>query len=144
MSTSLSIESSDAISSLRSDLRQQIKDDREKRRHRSVDSIRLGIGEVTEQLGNLRNYSTKDVTELAGRIKQQKHASTDDLNCLAHAFIQSVENITCFLNITGALNVLVKELTGQIRHFSTVIQQNNLKLIVIRICLQEITRIDRY
>lgn len=103
-------QNSEAVSSIRSNIRESLKVARDDKRIKTIDSIRVGIGE----LANLKNYTAADVTEIAGRIKQQKNAKPKDMNCLAHAFIQSSDNITCFLNITGALNVLVKELTGKI------------------------------
>lgn len=102
-------QNSEAVSFIRSNIRKSLKVSRDDKRIKTIDSIRVGIGE----LANLKNYTAADVTEIAGRIKQQKNAKPKDLNCLAHAFIQSSDNITCFLNITGALNVLVKELTGK-------------------------------
>lgn len=100
------------VLSLRLDRRNQMRTIQKDQRHKKIDSIRVGIGAAVEHYADLKNYATNDVTEIANRIKHQKHAKTKDLNCLAHAFIQSTENSTCFLNITGALNVLVKELTG--------------------------------
>lgn len=103
---------SEEVMSLRSELRDNLKQIRDDKRKQIADGIRVGIGEIGNQIANLKTYTTDDVTEIANRIKQQKHANARDLNCLAHAFIQSADNIICFLNITGALNVLVKELTG--------------------------------
>lgn len=102
-------QNSEAVSSIRSNIRESLKVNRDDKRIKTIDSIRVGIGELV----NLKNYTAADVIDIAGRIKQQKNAKPKDLNCLAHAFIQSSDNITCFLNITGALNVLVKELTGK-------------------------------
>lgn len=113
-------ENSEEVISLRSELRDNLKSFREDKRKKIADGIRVGIGEIGNQIENLKTYSTDDVTDIANRIKQQKHANAHDLNSLAHAFIQSAENIICFLNITGALNVLVKELTGSLSYIRNI------------------------
>lgn len=53
-----------------------------------------------------------DIKGLCGRIKRRKHCTEDDLEKLTNAFFQSEQNIVEFLNITGAINVLIKELIG--------------------------------
>lgn len=100
---------SEAVEILRIARRDNIRSIREERRGRHLDSVRVGIGEISEEKANLKNYSPKDVSEAGVRIRQQKHATSKDLNCLAHAFIQSTENITCFMNTSGALGVLVRK-----------------------------------
>lgn len=104
---------SEAVQTLRTNLRTNLKISRDSKRHGQIDSIRIGIGEIGEHIANVNVYKESDVLDLAARIKHQKHAKPDDLNVLSHAFLQTEKNIKCFLSITGALNVLIKELTGQ-------------------------------
>lgn len=103
---------SDAVEHLRENVRLNLQITRNERRHQKVDSIRIGIGEFSKTFADVQTFSEDDVLALANRIKQQKHAKSDNLIQLSHAFLQSSENIQCFLKVTGALNVLVKELTG--------------------------------
>lgn len=107
-----SLSNSDAIEILRIERRDDVKTMRDERRKRHVDAVRIGIGETSTGIANLKGYSPSDVSEIAVRIRKQKHADSSELNCLAHAFIQSTENITCFMNTSGALGVLVKEVSG--------------------------------
>lgn len=100
------------VLNLRNDLRSHLKILRNEKRHNKIDGVRIGIGELNDYLINLESFGEKDVLNLAQRIKQQKHAKPNDLNRLCNAFLQTTENIKCFLNVTGALNVVVKELTG--------------------------------
>lgn len=106
-------EISEKVQHLRDDLRQNLENIRHEQRHNKNDSIRIGIGELGGYLANLETFTADDVAKLANQIKNQKHANANDLNRLCHAFLQDTENIQCFLNVTGALNVLVKELTGK-------------------------------
>lgn len=99
-----------SIKQLREKMRTKMKISRQEHRHVGSDSIRIAIGDTYTE--NLRNYTEDDVLKLAKAIKQQKHAKPRQLNQLSHAFLQSAGNIQCFLNVTGALNVIVKELTG--------------------------------
>lgn len=101
---------SQSILQLREKLRTKMKLSRQEHRHEGVDTIRIAIGENYTE--NLRAYTEDDVVKLAKALKRQKHANPHQLNQLSHAFLQSAENIQCFLNITGALNVIVKEFTG--------------------------------
>lgn len=56
-----------------------------------------------------------DIHGLCTRIKRRKGADTEDLRRLSIAFIQSEENIAAFMRVTGAINVIVKEFTGNDR-----------------------------
>lgn len=100
----------ESITQLREKLRTKMKISRQEHRHEGVDTIRIAIGD--DYTENLRTYTQDDVLKLAKTIKHQKHANPHQLNQLCHAFLQSAENIQCFLNVTGALNVIVKEFTG--------------------------------
>lgn len=108
----LSDKTSESVQHLRHDLRENLQNVRNVRRHSRNDSIRIGIGELG-YLANLETFSSDDVVNLANQIKQRKHANANHLNRLCHAFLQNIDNIQCFLNTTGALNVLIKELTGR-------------------------------
>lgn len=100
----------ESILQLREKLRTKMKISRQEHRHEDVDTVRIAIGD--SYVENLRTYTQDDVMKLAKAIKHQKHAKPHQLNQLSHAFLQSAENIQCFLNVTGAVNVIVKELTG--------------------------------
>jgi hypothetical protein len=53
-----------------------------------------------------------DVVGLCGRIKRRKHATEEDLIKLGTAFYQNEANISAFMKITGAINVIIKEFIG--------------------------------
>lgn len=53
-----------------------------------------------------------DIKGLCGRIKRRKHCTEEDLEKLSNAFFQCENNIIEFLKITGAINILVKEILG--------------------------------
>lgn len=57
-----------------------------------------------------------DIHGLCSRIKRRKGADAEDLQRLGIAFIQSEENIVSFIKVTGAINVIVKEFTGNDRN----------------------------
>lgn len=61
-------------------------------------------------------YTESDITGLCSRIKRRKHAEDADLIKLGTAFLQSENNIVAFLNVIGAIDVVVKELTGTVRN----------------------------
>lgn len=105
-------ESSTSMQIIRSSLRERMKLERFKVRNESTDAFRVGIGVIKEIISDLDSITEKDVTGIASRIKRKKGAAEEDLNRLSHAFLQNVENIVTFSKITGALNVIVKELTG--------------------------------
>lgn len=56
--------------------------------------------------------SEKDVIGMCSRIKRKKHASKEDMARLSTAFLQNKENISVFIKVTGAINVIIKEFTG--------------------------------
>lgn len=57
-------------------------------------------------------FTESDVTGLCSRIKRRKHALAEDMVRLNQAFAQSENNISAFIKTTGAINILVKEFTG--------------------------------
>lgn len=89
---------------LRQNRREKLKEHQEFNRLSAFDSNRLVESEVV--------YTEKDITGLCSRIKRRKHATPEDLVKLSNAFTQSEANITAFLKVTGAINVIIKEFTG--------------------------------
>ncbi|KAI8125165.1 hypothetical protein FF38_00359 [Lucilia cuprina] len=98
---------------LKEKIREYTKSHREQLRANSLDALRFGIGEIKARIQELENLTEKDVTGLAGRIKRRKHATNEDMYRLSHAFLQDEKNIETFNKIPGAIQVLVKELTGK-------------------------------
>jgi len=98
---------------LRSKIRGYARDQRLECRIKAKDALRIGLGQVKEEVAALESLDTKDVTGMAGRIKRRKHATSEDLCRLSLAFLQGNDNINAFAIIPGAIQVLVKELTGQ-------------------------------
>lgn len=101
------------VTSIRENVKENIRIARLKHRQDEVDNFRITLGQLEDDTINLQTFSTTDVLEIANKIKKQRHASIPELLKLCHAFLQSSENITCFVNSTGALPVIVKELTGK-------------------------------
>lgn len=99
---------------LRAKIRDYTKLYRDKIRASTYDSVRFGPGEIKEQIQQLHKLTEKDVIGLASRIKRHKHATNDDMYRLSHAFLMDEKNIEIFCRITGAMQVLVKELTGKV------------------------------
>ncbi|XP_017061077.1 uncharacterized protein LOC108101288 [Drosophila ficusphila] len=97
---------------LRSKIRGYDRDHRLECRIKVKDSLRIGLGQVKQEVEALESLGTKDVTGMAARIKRRKHASSEDMCRLSLAFLQGNENIDAFAAIPGAIQVLVKELTG--------------------------------
>lgn len=56
-----------------------------------------------------------DIKGICTRIKRRKHCTEEDLEKLTNAFFQSESNITEFISVTGAINVVIKELIGSER-----------------------------
>lgn len=91
---------------LRQYRREHLKDQQESNRLRAFDSNRFVESEIlTEQ----------DVIGLCSRIKRRKRADAEDLEKLCSAFIQKEINISAFMKVTGAINVLIKEFTSNNR-----------------------------
>ncbi|EDW75563.2 uncharacterized protein Dwil_GK23924 [Drosophila willistoni] len=105
-----------ALSAPDSFLRLKIREYAQKQRHnqrdQATDAFRFGLGQIRQEITELDNLKIKDVQGLAARIKRRKHATSENMYRLSHAFLQGNENINCFAAIPGASQVLVKELTG--------------------------------
>jgi hypothetical protein len=98
------IEESNGFSSeLRNNRREKRKEHQEFNRLQAFEAARFIESEILTE---------KDIAGLSSRIKRRKHATAEDLVKLSNAFIQSEKNITAFIKTTGAINILVKEFTG--------------------------------
>lgn len=102
----------DSSSNLKLNLRVNQKLFRAVRRNDHIDAKRIGVGEIKHLIADAENITEKDIAGLASRIKRRRNAGELDLIRLSQAFLQSIGNIRAFINIPGALNVIVKELTG--------------------------------
>ncbi|XP_058059835.1 uncharacterized protein LOC131210583 [Anopheles bellator] len=92
--------------------RNELKWDQKSQRKQELDRHRAGLGELHHATSMIENVTEADIKGLAGRIKRRKRCEPMDLVQLSYGFQQSRENISHFLRITGAINVIVKELTG--------------------------------
>lgn len=101
------------VATIRDSVKNHIRIARLKHRQDEIDQQRIALGELKDHSINLETYTTNDVLEIAQRIKRHRNASHADLLKLCHAFLQSTENIGCFLNSSGSIQVIVKELTGK-------------------------------
>lgn len=105
-------ETSEIVESVRDSVRKDIHEARSKHRHDKIDGLRVAPNELSNYSINLQSFDRDDVLNIVKAIKKNKHAKMAELLKLSHAFLQSTDNIQTFLNTTGAMNVLVKELTG--------------------------------
>lgn len=86
------------------------KQERQERREILVNSRRSTLGEITDS--QRRVITTQEVKTLAERLKHKGHFTVQDFMLLNHAVIQNEENIIAFFRVTGALQALIRELTG--------------------------------
>ncbi|XP_058822969.1 uncharacterized protein LOC131684272 [Topomyia yanbarensis] len=93
--------------------RSELNWERQLHRKAEIDINRAGLGEMLQEVQEIENLACQEIKGLASRIKRRKHADVKDLLKLSYGFQQSAENISTFLRITGSINVIVKELTGQ-------------------------------
>ena len=91
---------------LRENRREKMKEQQEFNRLSAFEKNRFAEDEIV---------SEEDIKGLCSRIKRRKRADVEDLKRLADAFLQAEANITAFIKVTGALNILVKEFTGNDR-----------------------------
>ncbi|XP_055386381.1 uncharacterized protein LOC129615279 [Condylostylus longicornis] len=106
------MEQKNSVEYIRKKIRQNFQAHRNNQRFQENDSFRLGLGEIKSLVEEIENLTEKDVHGLCVRIKRKKHADSNDLFRLSQAFLQSIENITMFAKTPGALQIIVKELTG--------------------------------
>lgn len=98
---------------LRHKIREYAREQRKGIRTHTTDALRFGLGQIKDEISELENLSVQDVRGMAGRIKRRKQASAEDMYRLSHAFLQGNDNINEFACVPGAIQVLVKELTGK-------------------------------
>ena len=99
----LEIKPSVKVLEIRQKLRTELVDNRTTQRLDKLDENRSTHGTV---------ISEKDVIGICSRIKRKKHASKEDMAKLSTAFLQNKENISVFIKVTGAINVIIKEFTS--------------------------------
>lgn len=101
-----------AVTTIRENIKKNIRIARLKHRQDELDNLRITDGNLEDHSINLQTFTTADILAIVHRMKKQKYASPMDLMKLSHAFLQSTDNINCFINATGAIAVIVKEMTG--------------------------------
>ncbi|XP_052895145.1 uncharacterized protein LOC128302374 [Anopheles moucheti] len=101
-----------ALEHIRTQKRYELKWEQKTHRKKELDRNRAGLGELNHSIGVIDHISEQEIKGLAGRIKRRKRCDALDLVRLSYGFQQSRENISHFIRITGAINVIVKELTG--------------------------------
>uniref|UniRef100_A0A1Q3EW63 Uncharacterized protein n=1 Tax=Culex tarsalis TaxID=7177 RepID=A0A1Q3EW63_CULTA len=97
---------------IREQNRNEVRWERHLHRKAELDVNRANLGEMLQEVAAIECVTPQEVKGLASRIKRRKHADLRDLVKLSYGFQQSGENISEFVRITGAINVVVKELTG--------------------------------
>ncbi|XP_053676590.1 uncharacterized protein LOC128726787 [Anopheles nili] len=100
------------LEQIRVQKRNELKWDQKTHRKKELDRNRAGLGELHHSFAAIEPISEQEIKGLAGRIKRRKRCDPLDLVRLSYGFQQSRENISHFIRITGAINVIVKELTG--------------------------------
>lgn len=113
MSECEDIKTSEIVESVRDSVRKDVHEARSKHRHDKIDGLRVAPNELLDHSINLQSFDKDDVLNIVKTIKKNKHVKTAEMLKLNQAFLQSTDNIEAFLNTTGAMNVLVKELTGK-------------------------------
>lgn len=103
-----------AVTAIRENVREDVRNARIKHRHNQIDRLRILPADVDTLSINLMSFTKDDIITIARNIKKRKHITPVELQKLSRAFLQSSDNIECFLTITGALNVLVKEFIGKL------------------------------
>lgn len=102
-----------AVTAIRENVKENIRIARLRRRQDEVDNFRITLGDSDEHSINLQSFNANDVLAIAIRIKKKRSVPPSDLMKLSHAFLQSTENINCFVNTSGAVPVIIKEATGK-------------------------------
>lgn len=111
-----------AVSSVRDKIRENIRVARNKHRHDEIDSLRIAPNELENLSIELITFSKDDILSMARTIKKNRHITPVELQKFSHAFLQSADNIECFLSVNGALNVMVKEFIGNFHIFHLLIR----------------------
>lgn len=95
--------SSELVTELRFKRRDELSKSRGLHRQSAFDKNRFLESEILTE---------EDIKGLCGRIKRRKHCTEEDLEKLGNAFFQSEANISSFIKVTGAINVIIKEFIG--------------------------------
>lgn len=95
---------------LRRNIREIGVKERKERREKQVNSRRGILGEV---LDAQKVFSPEEVKNLAEKLKHKGHINGEDYMLLSEALIQNEENIISFFKVSGALQSLIRDLTGQ-------------------------------
>ncbi|XP_040171562.1 uncharacterized protein LOC120905014 [Anopheles arabiensis] len=103
---------SSPLEQIRIQKRYELKWGQKTHRKKELDRNRAGLGELEHSIGVIEHITEQEIKGLAGRIKRRKRCDPLDLVRLSYGFQQSRENIAHFIRTTGAINVIVKELTG--------------------------------
>ena len=108
--------SSENVSFTTEQIREKIRADckiiRDSNRSKKNDCLRIGLGEIQIRSSTFDYIVVKDVIHLCSKIKNQKHITVDDFTNLNKAFLQAADNSIAFVATPGALQIVVKELTG--------------------------------
>lgn len=91
------------VNELRNNRREKLKQQQEFKRLSAFEKNRFAESEIVTEA---------DINGLCSRIKRRKRATAEDLQKLANAFLQSESNISAFIKVTGAINIVIKEFTG--------------------------------
>lgn len=113
MSAAEGDDNSPVVTSIRENVKDNIRIARLKHRQDELDNLRITLGAAEDDAVNLKTFTPNDVLAIVLKLKRQRNASAADLLKLCHAFLQSHENINLFVNTTGAVPVIVKEMTGK-------------------------------
>ncbi|XP_077298756.1 transmembrane and coiled-coil domain-containing protein 6 [Arctopsyche grandis] len=96
-----------ALGELRAREKQQLETSRRQQRSDVINSSRRGLGYTS----NLK-YSVETVTKIATKLKSKGSISVDELLILMYALSEHEDHISSFFKIHGAVQGLIKELTG--------------------------------
>ncbi|XP_050077953.1 uncharacterized protein LOC126564874 [Anopheles maculipalpis] len=108
----MNVDESSPLEHIRIQKRYELKWEQKTHRKKELDRNRAGLGELHHSIGVIEHISEQEIKGLASRIKRRKRCDPLDLVRLSYGFQQSRENISHFIRTTGAINVIVKELTG--------------------------------
>lgn len=98
------------VVSIKENVRKTCTQERQDHRFLFYNKNRKTLGEVECKY---KTYDVNLINELAVKIKQKNDVTLKDLLSLKQGLIQSDQNIYAFINVTGALHALVRELTGK-------------------------------
>ena len=108
------MKSSELLNELRDNRRMKLKEHRDFNRLRAFDFNRFEESEIVKP---------EDIIVLCKRIKSRRVAKAEELIKLGNAFLQSEANITAFIKVTGAINIIIKDFTGKDRNLQILAAQ---------------------